>query len=145
VIALSMGVLSAVLVLAGGVVFFVVGRARGALAGVGFVVLAVGTVLGSLLSTFAPTIIRDGHLSIRAYSTMFSTVQLLFHLVGWGLVIAAVIVLARSGPAPATLGATVGPPPGPPYGQVPPGYGPPWGSGHGEPSSGPQGPPPPSW
>lgn len=133
-IVLGLGILSAILILAGGIVFFVAGR--GALPGAGFVVLAVGAVLGSLLSTFAPMIIRDGHLSIQAFSTMFSTVQLLFDLVGWGLVIAAVIASARSDPARATR-------PGPPYGQTPPGYGPyPTPPGYGGSPPGPQGPPP---
>lgn len=138
VLAFGLGILSAVLVLTGGIVFFVVGRGRGALAGAGFVVLAVGTVTGSLLSTFAPMIISDGGLPVQGFSAMFSIVQLLFDLVGWGLVIMAVIGLARSDPASATAGRQ----PGPPYGQPPGPYPAPWGSGHGGP---PPGPPPPGW
>jgi hypothetical protein len=141
-ITLGLGILSAVLVLTGGIVFFVVGRGRGALAGAGFVILALGTVTGSLLSTFAPVIVREWNMSSQGFSAMFSIVLLLFDLIGWGLVVFAVIALARSAPAPGTAGP--GPQPGPPYGQ-PPGYGPyppQWGSGHGGPPPGPRNPPP---
>lgn len=118
IVALVLGVLSAVLILVGGIVFFVVGRGRGALPGAGFVVLAVGTVLGSLLAMFAPVIIDDWDMPSPVFSAVYSIVQLLFDLVGWGLIIVAVIVLARSDPAPATAGPAApgpaGPPPPPP-------------------------------
>jgi hypothetical protein len=144
VITLGLGVLSAALVLTGGIVLFVVGRGRGALPGAGFAVLAVGTVLGSLLAAFAPEIVHNSAMSFQAFSAMYSIVQLLFDLVGWGLIIVAVIMLARSDPAAAAVGPAPGPQPGPPhgppYGQAPPGYGSypvPPGSGHGRPPAGP--------
>jgi hypothetical protein len=138
VIAFGLSVLFAVLILVGGIVLFAVGRGRGALAGTGFVVLALGTVFNSLLSMFAPMIFRDWGLSVQSFSVMFSSANFLFNLVGWGLIIVAVIVLAKPDPQPGPQQS------GPPYGPAQPGYGPyqaPWGPGQGRP----QGPPPPGW
>lgn len=159
-VGLGLAAVTAVLVLAGGVIFFTVGRARGVLAGIGFVVLGIGVLASFLLSFASQMIISRTGFSPTTMSAAVTLVSVVINAVGWGLVIAAMLRLRaeRTGAAPAYPGAgpygygppeygqppygrpPYGPPSGAPYGGTPPA---PPGPGWGHPASGPEGPPPP--
>jgi hypothetical protein len=136
-VVVGFGILSGALILAGGIVCFVVGRGRAALPGAGFVVLAVGTIIGSVLPLLSSMF--DTDISPRVFSATYTIVQGVFDLIGWGLIILTVLAAARSGTA-------AGPQPFSPYGRTPSGYRPSPGpppSGRGPAPYGPPGPPPP--
>lgn len=154
---LLLGGVTAVLVLTGGVIFFVAGRSRGVLAGIGFVVLALTVLAGTVLSALTPMLsARTGNAG-SVFIGANSVLQTVLDLIGWGLLIAAMLRLRAEPAAPPSEGP---PPPGygpPPYG--PPPYGGPYGGhppgqppgprppeggpGWGQPASGSEGPPPP--
>ena len=172
-LALGLAAVTTVLVLVGGVIFFTAGRARGMLAGVGFVVLAIGLIVSTALTWTAQMISSSMGLSSSATSVAVTIVGVVINLVGWGLVIAAMLRLraertgpdaASAYPGPAPYGHGRPPPGQPPYGQAPPDqpqygqpqygqtpHGAPYGGapsappgpGWGHPASGPEGPPPP--
>lgn len=128
--------LSGLAILAGGIALFVVGKGRGALSGAGFVVLGIGTGVVTVLYPLLPAIAEQSHLGTFALSGMYSGITVIFSIIGWGLVLAALIRFRLEKPA--------APGPGPsPYGPGP-GYGPPQGppGPPGPPQGPPQGPPP---
>lgn len=135
------GGLTAVLVLAGGVIFFAFGKSRGMLAGIGFVVLAFGVVAGTVLAVLIPLISARTGASPAATVATNSVIQILTDLAGWGLVITAMLRLrserAADGPATPPYAPPGAPPSAPPY------TGPDGGPGWGHPASGTEGPPPP--
>ncbi|HEY3688289.1 MAG TPA: hypothetical protein VGL93_34945 [Streptosporangiaceae bacterium] len=106
-----LGVVSGLAVIVGGIVFFVVGRRRGALAGAGFVTLAVGTVATSAWSVVVgePLTFRDARGGPLLPGTL---VELLLGVAGWAMVVVAVVLLRPKRPP-------VPPFPPPPAGPVP--------------------------
>jgi hypothetical protein len=162
-LSLLVSALSVLAIIAGGIVLFVVGKGRGALPGTGFLVLGVGTAITTVFSFLLPSISAQFNLGSEAASGIFNVVVLLFSLVGWGLVLAALLKLRNEKPDTGGQAPPYGPGPGygpPPYGPGAPGYGPrpgepladpppgpprqdPYGPGWGQPPGGTQGPPPP--
>lgn len=121
--ALILGGLTALAVIAGGVVLFATGRARGALPGVGFVLLGIGVGATALVSLLIPSLQDSLDLTASTVSSLSSGIYLLFALIGWGLVI---IALFRFRAEQSTT--STGYPPQQPGGYPPPGpYGPPAG------------------
>lgn len=90
---LAFGMLSALAIIAGGIVLFAVGRGRGALPGAGFVVLGVGTGISGLISVLLPRILLASHLSGTALAGGYASISFVSGLIGWGLVIAALFRL----------------------------------------------------
>lgn len=140
----GLGALTALAVIAGGVILFAVGKGRGALSGTGYLVLGIGTIANAALSLLLPQISLRLHLATTVTGGLYSAVSLLFSVIGWGLVIAALFrfrgedAATPGGYPPQPPSAYPPPPPGPgPYGQ--PGYPP--GQGHSVPGPGPERPP----
>jgi hypothetical protein len=95
-----LGVVSGLAVIVGGIVFFAVGRRRGALAGAGFVTLAIGTIASSAWSVIVqePLTFRDARGGPLLPGTL---VELLLGMAGWALVILAIVLLRpKRPPAP---------------------------------------------
>ena len=120
---LLVSVLAGLAILAGGIVLFAVGKGRGALSGAGFLVLGVATVVSTVLSLLGPWLSSTLHIKASTVPDLYGGVTLIFSLVGWGLVITALLKFRSE----------------PPESRTPPPYGPGWGG----PASGTQGPPPP--
>lgn len=119
----ALGVASVIAIVVGGVMFFVLGKGRGTLAGIAFIVLAAGVLFGSIWPVFLPQIVAAFDLRIATASGMFTVLQLVVDVIGWGLVILAVLRLRNAGP-PAPAAAPPPPPHGPYGGQAGP-WGPP--------------------
>lgn len=119
---LAFGMLSALAIIAGGIILFAVGKGRGALPGAGFVVLGAGTGISGLISVLLPQISLDLHLASTAVSGLYSGIWLIFSLIGWGLVVAALFRFRAE-----KVDTPGGYPPPPPGGH--PGYLPPAGPG----------------
>lgn len=119
----SLSVLSALAILAGGIVLFTVGKARGALPGAGFVVLAAGTVLSSSAGLMMPVVAEGLGWSAVVVSATSTWVTALIAIAGWGLIIAALFRFRAE--RPETPGQAPPPPYGPGYGPPPGPYGPP--------------------
>lgn len=126
-LSLLVSVLAVLAIIAGGVVLFAVGKGRGALSGAGFVVLGIGTGVTTVFSFLLPALSAQFHLGSSAASGIFNAVALIFSLIGWGLVVGALLKFRNEKP----------------QAQAPPPYGPGYGPGWGGPASGTQGPPPP--
>ena len=118
IVAQIIAILAGVAILVGGVVLFAAGRGRGALSGAGFVILAVGTLVGTTWwLVFSDTVYRHGW-SVARGVTMATVVQLLFNVVGWTLLIIATARLQTPAephgtpPTPSWQPAPGPPPPG---------------------------------
>lgn len=76
-------------VLAGGILLFVVGRRRGTLSGAGLVVLAAGMLAGYLPLAPLSWIAAQLHVTVTTVGLLHSGVLLLLNLGGWALVLVA--------------------------------------------------------
>ena len=136
-------IIEALAIIAGGVSLLAVGKARGALPGIGLVVLAISTVFGAIWSLMFTWLVEEQHLSVDATALTQDLVTALLDVLGWVLVIVAFARLRPPRPRPAYGGPPPGAPipGGPAYGGPVPGGAPaPGGPGYGGPPAGPGGP-----
>ncbi|QKW38858.1 hypothetical protein HUT06_36550 [Actinomadura sp. NAK00032] len=92
------GVLCGIAILAGGIVLLTVGRGEGRMSGAGFVVLAAGTLTGSL-TTLILNVLQGTGRSFAAFS-IHTILQLLCEAAGWTLLLLATNRLRRTTPTP---------------------------------------------
>lgn len=139
-----------VAVIAGGIVLFATGRSRGALPGFGFVVLAISTFIGTIWSFMYTWLTESQGMSVDTTVLVQNVLSAVFDIIGWALVLFALVRLRGPHPEPTSAGPQPGAPaygaprggPGPGY-RAPswpgyealrgPGYGAPGGAGYGEP------------
>ena len=133
-------ILEALAIIAGGVSLLAVGKARGALPGIGLFVLAISTMIGAIWSFMFTWLVEVQHLSVGATALTQDGITALLDIIGWILVIVAFARL-RPPKRPQAYGPGPGAPayPGPPHAGPAPGYGAPGhgGPGYGGPPSGP--------
>ncbi|MEU8343765.1 hypothetical protein [Actinomadura meyerae] len=93
------GIFCGIAVLAGGVVLLTAGRGEGRASGAGFVVLAAGTLAGSL-TTLILNVLEGRRGSFAGAFTIHMAVQLLCEAVGWTLLLVATNRLRKTPPPP---------------------------------------------
>lgn len=123
ILGIGCGILLVLSCAAGAIVLFVRGRSRAFLAGAGFAVLGLGILIIRLLGFYSSGLAHEFNLDVETVQLLYAVPNLIL-IVGWILIIVAVVRVLRSAAAPS---GTVPPPgqapPGPGYGGPPPGYG----------------------
>lgn len=88
------GVACGIAILAGGIVLLTARRGEGRMPGAAYIVLAAGTLTGSLTTLFLNVLQGTGTSFAGAFS-IHMAVQLLCEAVGWGLLLLATIRLRK--------------------------------------------------